>query len=67
MKTFEEIVKKVANEYGECLTDKQVREVWESLSPEMQWQGTYYGWNQWSINQDIIQVTHKYMLERESC
>ncbi|MGY0013261.1 hypothetical protein [Bacillus anthracis] len=67
MKYFDDVVNEVTDEYGVDLSGEEMRKIFESLSPDLRWEGTYYGWHKFSIKQDVIASVHKYMQERESC
>lgn len=66
MKTFEEVVNDIVWEgYCERLDEEELRNVFDLLSPEVRWTGTYWGWQTYSIWNDIYNATNKYMRTRE--
>lgn len=66
MKTFEEVVNDITRE-GYCigLPEEELRTIFESLSPEQRWKGTYHGWDTWGFWQEVCKEVHKYMQARE--
>lgn len=64
MRMFDEVVNDITKD-GYCveLDKDRLRQVFEMLTPEIRWEGTYYGWNTSWVWPKVCETVHEYMKE----
>lgn len=66
MKTFDEVVNEtVKGGYGWLLHEPEMREIFESLPPELRWRGVYRGWQDGYVWMEVCRIVHEYIREGE--
>ncbi|PFY49065.1 hypothetical protein [Bacillus toyonensis] len=66
MRAFNEVVNDITND-GYCveLDEHRLKQVFEALSHQTRWNGTYHGWQENSVWNEVCETVHQYMKDKE--